>query len=197
MHLFNIVLLFGATQALLVPPPPGPYSVAVKPIELIDSNRIDPFAPEANTKRRFMASAYLPIDAQYGCRTQVVPYMPPLTASVYNKQGESLGLPQGIIEKFEMEFCDLSSINLDVNHGKRKKKFPVAVFSPGYGGTRLVYGAMARSVASLGYIVISIDHTYEAAVVEFPDGSAAYAQPGAASNQSLTQRELDVSPQLA
>jgi predicted dienelactone hydrolase len=194
MHLLTVPLLLGAAQALLVPPPPGPYSVAVKPIELIDPSRIDPFAPEANTKRRFMVSAYLPVDAQYGCKAQVVPYMPPLTASVYNKVGESLGLPQGMIEKFEMELCDLSTINLDVNHRERKKEFPVAVFSPGYGGTRLVYGALARSVASLGYIIMTVDPTYEAAVVEFPDGSAAYAQPSAASNQTLTPRELEVSP---
>ncbi|KAH6888193.1 Alpha/Beta hydrolase protein [Thelonectria olida] len=192
MHLLALPLLFGAAQALLVPPPPGPYAVAVKHIELVDPSRIDPFAPEANTKRRIMVSAYLPVDARYGCKAQVVPYMPPLTASVFGQVGESLGLPQGMIEKFEMEFCDVSTVNLHVSRRERKKEFPVAVFSPGYGGTRLVYGALARSVASLGYIVMTVDHTYEAMVVEFPDGSAAYAQPSAASNQSLTLRELEV-----
>jgi hypothetical protein len=197
MHLLALPLLFGAAQALLVPAPPGPYAVAVKHVELVDPSRIDPFAPEANTKRRIMASAYLPVDAQYGCKTQVVPYMPPLTASVFGEVGESLGLPQGMIEKFEMEFCDISTVNLHVGHKERKKEFPVAVFSPGYGGTRLVYGALARSVASLGYIVITVDHTYEAAVVEFPDGSVAYAQPSAASNQTLTPLELEVSPRPA
>lgn len=194
MHLLTLPLLFGTAQALLVPPPPGPYSVAVKHIELVDQSRIDPFAPEPNTKRRFMASAYLPVDVRYGCESQVVPYMPPLTASVYGEVGESLGLPQGIIEKFEMEFCNISTVNLKSSHEESTKQFPVAVFSPGYGGTRLVYGALARSLASLGYIVMTVDHTYEAAVVEFPDGSAAYSQPSAASNQSLTDRELEVSP---
>ncbi|KAK4158121.1 hypothetical protein C8A00DRAFT_11081 [Chaetomidium leptoderma] len=194
MHLLALPLLIGAAQAVLVPPPPGPYAVAVKHIELVDPSRIDPFAPEANTKRRFMASAYLPVDAQYGCKAQVVPYMPPLTASVFGQVGESLGLPQGTIEEFEMEFCDISTVNLDVSHGERKnlREFPVAVFSPGYGGTRLLYGALARSVASLGYIVMTVDHTYEAAVVEFFDGSAAYAQPSAASDPTLTLRELEV-----
>lgn len=194
MYLLALPLLLGAARALLVPPPPGPYSVAVKSIELIDPSRIDPFAPEANTMRRFMASVYLPIDTKYGCKAQVVPYMPPLTASVYSQVSESLGLPQGVVQEFEMEFCDISTVNLDVSHRERKKEFPVAVFSPGFGGTRLVYGALARSVASLGYIVITVDPTYEAAVVEFPDGSAAYAQPSAASNQTLTPLELEVSP---
>ncbi|KAJ3544018.1 hypothetical protein NM208_g3268 [Fusarium decemcellulare] len=192
MYLLALPLLFGAAQALLVPAPPGPYDVAVKHIELIDPSRIDPFAPEANTKRRIMVSAYLPIDAKYNCKAQVVPYMPPLTASVFGKVGEELGAPSGMIEELEMEFCNISTVNLDASHREKRKQFPLAVFSPGFAGSRLVYGAHARSVASLGYIVVTIDHTYEAAVVEFPDGSVAYAQPGAASNQSLTLRELEV-----
>ena len=154
---------------------------------------MDPFAPEANTKRRIMASAYLPVDAQYGCKAQVGPYMPPLTASVFGQVGETLGLPQGVIDKFEMEFCDISTVNADVSFGETKNEFPVAVFSPGYGGTRLVYGTMARSVASLGYIVITVDHTHEASVVEFPDGSAAYAQTPPVTNMSLTLQQLEVS----
>ncbi|RSL42998.1 hypothetical protein CEP54_015260 [Fusarium duplospermum] len=188
MHLLMLSLLFGAAHALLVPSPPGPYDVAVKHIELVDSSRIDPLAPEANTKRRIMASAYLPIDAQYSCKTQVVPYMPPLTASVFETVGESLGLPQGLLGDFEMEFCDIETLNLDGVYEERKK-FPVAVFSPGFQGTRFVYGALARSLASLGYIVVTLDHTYETSVVEFPDGSAAYSNLG---NETLTLKHLEV-----
>lgn len=180
MHLPTLAILFGASQALLVPAPPGPYDVAVKHFELVDQNRIDPFAPEANTKRRIMASAYLPIDAHYGCKAQAVPYMPPLTASVFGEQGESLGIPQGTLESFAMEFCDISTVNSKKVH-RSKKEFPVAIFSPGARGSILVYGAMARSLASLGYVILTLDQTYETYVVEFPDGSAVYAltdEPG-------------------
>ncbi|KAF5023530.1 hypothetical protein F66182_4397 [Fusarium sp. NRRL 66182] len=110
MHLLTLPLFLGAVQALLVPSPLGPYHVAVKHIELVDQGRIDPFAPKANTQRRIMASAYLPVDAKYGCKSQVVPYMPPVTASVFSKVGESsLGLPGGMLEQFQMEFCDMST----------------------------------------------------------------------------------------
>jgi predicted dienelactone hydrolase len=192
MHLLALTLLLGVAQALLVPPPPGPYSVAVEHIELIDPNRTEPFAPEANATRRFMASAYLPVDARYECEAQVVPYMPALTASVFGQVGESLGVPQEMLSQFEMEFCDISTIKLDVK--VEKKEFPVAVFSPGLGGTRFVYGALARSLASLGYIVITVDHTYDALVVEFPDGSVAYAPNLELGNGTLTLPELNVIP---
>ncbi|KAH7191768.1 Alpha/Beta hydrolase protein [Fusarium flagelliforme] len=170
MYLLPTFALLGAAQAILMPSPPGPYNVAVRDIELIDSNRIDAFAPEPNTKRRIMVSAYLPIDAKHNCKPQVVPYMPALTASVFGELGASLGIPNGTIESFEMEFCNISTIK----SSKSKKEFPVVIFSPGAQGTRLVWGAVARSLASLGYIVFTLDHTYETLVVEFPDGSAAY-----------------------
>lgn len=193
MHLLTLSLLFGAAHALLVPSPPGSYDVAVKHIELVDPSRIDPFAPEANSKRRLMASVYLPIDAQYRCKAQVMPYMPPLTASVFENVGESLGVPQGLFGDFEMEFCNIEALNLDGDY-KERKKFPVAVFSPGFQGTRFVYGALARSLASLGHIIVTLDHTYETSVVEFLDGSTAYAALG---NETLTLKQLEVSPCLA
>ena len=186
--------LLGVAQALLVPAPPGPYNVAVKHAELVDTNRIDTFAPQPNTKRRYMASVYLPVDAKLGCKTQKVPYMPPLTAEVFNSIGEDLGAPPNLLENFEMEFCDLDTVKVGMNHELTMKKFPVAIFSPGYQGSRLLYGALARSAASLGYIVITLDHTHETGVVEFPDGHAAYPHPAAAnSNMTITLRQLEAS----
>lgn len=191
MRLFAPSLLLAAAQALLVPPPPGPYSVDVKNIELMDANRIDPFAPEAGTKRRFMASVYLPVDVQYGCEPYVVPYMPPLTANAYGKAGVTLGLPQDMLAKFEMEFCNISSLTVDVE--TKKQEFPVAVLSPGLNGSRFLYGALARSLASLGYIIFTVDHTYDALVVEFPDGSAAYSLTGdLGANTTLNDPGLEV-----
>ena len=177
MYSLLIPLLFGAAQAVLVPPPYGPYSVAVKQMELIDEGRIDQLAPNNDTKRRFMASAFLPIDAAYGCNgDEVVPYMPNLTATVFGKAGEALGLPADFIGEFQIEFCDIYSIDRECS--VQEKEFPIVVFSPGFQGTRFMYAALARSLASLGYIVINVDHTYETFVVEFPDGTAEYAPEG-------------------
>jgi predicted dienelactone hydrolase len=46
---------------------------------------------------------------------------------------------------------------------------PLVVLSPGFGMTRLVSTALAEELASRGYVVAAVDHTYEAAV-EFPGG---------------------------
>ncbi|KAL6913682.1 hypothetical protein FSST1_011442 [Fusarium sambucinum] len=193
MKLVTFFVLFGATQALLVPSPPGPYHVAVNNFELVDPTRIDHFAPEPNTKRRIMVSAYLPIEAHHRCKSQVVPYIPPLTASVFGKLGTTLGIPEGTIESFNMEVCNMSTIKPKKVH-RSKKEFPVAIFSPGAQGTRLVYGAMARSLASLGYIIFTLDHTYETLVVEFPNGGTAYATTSNTSELVMLEaRTKDVS----
>jgi hypothetical protein len=138
-----------------------------------------------------MVSAYLPIDAQYGCKDEVVPYVPALTAEAYGKVAGALGLPDNIVKDFEMKVCNISSVKRKRFH-KPNKDYPVALFSPGYQGSRLVYGAMARSLASLGYIILTVDHTYEAFVVEFPDGTAATAAE-LPDNMNSTYRQLEVS----
>lgn len=194
MRLLAFLIYLKTSRALLVPSPPGPYDVAVRNFELVDTNRIDTFAPKPKTKRRLMVSAYLPIDAQYGCKDEVVPYVPALTAKAYGKVAGTLGLPDNIVKDFEMKVCNISSVKPKRFH-KPKKEYPIALFSPGYQGSRLVYGAMARSLASLGYIILTVDHTYEAFVVEFPDGTAVPAAEFP-DNMNSTYRQLEVSSPL-
>ena len=169
MHLFTISLFLVAAQAVLVPRAPGPYLVAVEHFELIDNSRIDRFASKPNTPRRFMASAYLPISREHHCQTYTVPYVPALSAKVYDALGGQFGLASGFLGQFEMDYCNASTIT--PQEKVSKNQFPIAIFSPGLTMSRLAYGALARSLASLGHIILTVDHPYDALFVEFPDGS--------------------------
>jgi hypothetical protein len=51
------------------------------------------------------------------------------------------------------------------------KRSPVLIFSPGGGMVREVYAAQLEDLASHGYVVAAISHTYDAFVTVFPDGS--------------------------
>jgi dienelactone hydrolase len=53
-----------------------------------------------------------------------------------------------------------------VHHGR----FPVVVFSPGFGVPRGLASVTVAELASRGYVVVTVDHTFEAAAVEFPGG---------------------------
>lgn len=51
-----------------------------------------------------------------------------------------------------------------------EQKFPILLFSHGFGCTPDMYTAQCEELASHGYIVVGIHHTYASAVVPFSDG---------------------------
>ncbi|EFQ30673.1 PAF acetylhydrolase [Colletotrichum graminicola M1.001] len=162
--------LVSATQAVLVSPPTGPYAVSMTVQSLTDSARLDPYAPKNKPhSRQVMISTFLPVDkAKTPCSGwERVPYMTPLVARAYDELGIAVGLPNGTFSAFEMEFCQTRARSCQ----RSRSKFPLALFSPGWGNPRLLYGAMARDVASHGFAVVTIDHPYDPSFVEFPNGT--------------------------
>ena len=53
--------------------------------------------------------------------------------------------------------------------------FPILIFSHGHGGLRTQNTNQVEELVSHGYIVIAMDHTYDAGFVEFFDGKIAYS----------------------
>ncbi|KAI4595231.1 hypothetical protein KJ359_007207 [Pestalotiopsis sp. 9143b] len=132
-----------------------------------------------------------------------VPYMTPLVAADFDILAISGGLPNGTFSNLQMELCsDPVKTSCSRNRGghRRTLNTPSAllIFSPGFGQSRLVYNAMAQSLASEGYVVVTIDHPYDADVVEFPDGNYVLAanissEDDAALDSLLEVRAKDVS----
>lgn len=172
------LLLFTATSATkMVPPPTGPFSVAMKVQALTDTNRFETQNPNNHTAfRRVMVSVFLPVDkrvADHTCHTDRVPYMPLPVSEYYAKSIENANISPDTFSSFELELCGLAQIP-SCAKGPSKKKYPVVLFSPGIFDSRLMYGAMARSLASNGYVVVTVDHPYETNFVEFPDGTGVH-----------------------
>ncbi|KAH7121993.1 Alpha/Beta hydrolase protein [Dactylonectria estremocensis] len=155
-------------HAIIVSGPSGPWPVAYRVVELTDESRWDPYAPENSAhKRRILTSFFLPIHVdQRKCKVDKIDYLPPKTVEAYGKVATGLGLPNTTFEGFELEFCKAAS--------KKQPPLPVVIFSPGFSGSRLLSSAQAQSLASQGNVVITVDHPYEATIVEFPDGTVVY-----------------------
>src|SRR5690606_25535833 len=49
-------------------------------------------------------------------------------------------------------------------------KVPVIIASPGAGSSRILHHTLYEHLAGLGYMVVAVDHPYEAEIVEFNDG---------------------------
>lgn len=154
-----------AAAEVILPKPQGPYGTAISTAKLVDDSRTDPFAP-SNHSRALMISLFYPIPQSKCSSPASTHYMPPATAAFHDAMYGPLGLPNGTFGNLKLHIC---SDNISSRH--RTRQYPVLLFSPGLGNSRLLSNSIAQSAASNGYVVVSIDHPYDASIVEFPDGS--------------------------
>lgn len=148
-----------------LPEPPGPFRVKHDTFEIVDKSRIDPF--NATHFRKLMVSRFDPVE---DCEICHVPYMPPASAKLEHEVLLTVGWLPRVLEAAMLPVC-CNNHNGDKIQNGHDSKFPLLVLSGGYNTTRLLYSALAQTITSAGYTVLTVDHTYETDIVEFPDGS--------------------------
>ncbi|KAG9237683.1 PAF acetylhydrolase family protein [Amylocarpus encephaloides] len=185
------IVLSQAINGLVFPPPIGPYHTSLTTHQLIDATRIDALSP-TNQTRRLMISLFHPVAAG-SCTPTAVPYMDRASAAYQDDQFSVYGLPPGTFPSLELHGC-APARRPRVAHPK-PPAFPVVVFSPGLGTSRLLYSALAQHVASAGYTVVTVDHPYDVDIVVFPDGSSVTAVdlPDALIPRAVEARVADIS----
>jgi pimeloyl-ACP methyl ester carboxylesterase len=170
-HVSDLLFVSPLAAALFIlPEPSGKFSVGSHTMELIDRSRLDPYALSPRP-RAVMVSAYFPVAKQECKRICQTEYAPPATVAALIAQYTAFGVPTGIFEQFRLQMC----CEMGSSRGNDTAHKSLLLFSPGAKTSRLLYGAMAQSIASTGYIVVTIDHPYDADVVEFPDNSIIFA----------------------
>jgi pimeloyl-ACP methyl ester carboxylesterase len=138
-----------------------------------------------------MISLFYPVNSTRG--TTPASYMPPETArfeDVNLSSQSGLQSPNGTFEKLALQLADKCSQDFP-GHGE--PAFPVVLFMPAEGTTRLFYSAILQTIASSGYIVVAIDAPYDVDIVEYPDGSVALINNTVAANPTPANIELAVS----
>lgn len=165
------IALLATVSAVTIHPTSGRYAIDSSVHVLVDHSREDPFAAaDGRTKaRRVLISSFVPVGRFEECDPYTVPYMPPATAAAYDAVYSSYGLPNETFTSLKLSLCRTP------RRFRASGRFPVVLFSPGLGNSRLIYSSMAQSLASQGYVVITMDHPYDANIVEFPDGSVILA----------------------
>ena len=180
LFLLGTVCFGAAASKIQLPKPSGQYNVQVTSTKLVDDSRIDPFSPD-NSERALMVSSFAPMICD---NTEYVQYMQPAVAVANDAQFASVGIQKGTFESFQIESC--------LKPHPIIRNFPLVIFSPGLGISRLLYQAMLQDVASHGYVVVSVDHPYDTNVVEFPDGKVIKGEPGKiASNPDLMRQAFE------
>ena len=144
-------------QMIPLPALPGPLSVGTISLEMIDTSRQEPYVTTPQ-HRAIMVSLFYPTSDTN--RTHAT-YLPPDVAKIAD---EAFHFPSGFLESIQPQ----SYLNARL---KEIPDIPIILFSPGLGAVREEYTILLEGLASYGYLVIAMDHTYDGSLVEFPDGS--------------------------
>ncbi|MFH8795910.1 hypothetical protein [Streptomyces sp. NPDC017941] len=153
-----------AKAPVALPAPTGPYAVGTRACHLVDDRRDDPFAP-TRTPRELMVQVWYATAAPRGERA---PYLTP-------------GLEPVVEQRFELPPGSLGRVRTDAWRDApvhpRLRAAPVVFFGPGRQDPAATGTTFAQDLASHGYVVVAVNHTYDGPT-EFPDGRVVPQNPG-------------------
>ncbi|WP_339272430.1 dienelactone hydrolase [Paenibacillus sp. FSL W8-0426] len=144
------------------PAPTGKLKVGTQVFHFVDSNREETFGNSATGKRELMVQVWYPAQADTGKYTPFIP-----DTGILSYMAESYGLPG-------FTFQHLKYVSSHAYSGAEvssaQTRYPLILANPGNGSSRFLHTSQAENLASHGYIVAVVDHTYNTIATEFPDG---------------------------
>ena len=146
-----------------LPQPKGDFIVGTDIFNWEDTSRDEWFTKNKIDSRKIVVQIWYPAEES---SDSLYPYMDnaEIRLEALSKQ---LGVP-----KFTMKHAKNIKGN---SYYKAKptsnKKFPIILFSHGLGGTKTQNSINIEELVSNGYIVVAPDHTYDASITIFNDGS--------------------------
>jgi dienelactone hydrolase len=143
-----------------LPEPTGPYPVGTASVWLIDTSRPDPWVSGVNA-RELMVSLWYPAVPSNGRRAR---YMTPVESELQLASRGITGISPDTLSTVETNAVS------DARPTGHQHSLPLVVLSPGFTNSRSTLTALAEDLASHGYVVAGIDHTYESHATAFPDG---------------------------
>jgi pimeloyl-ACP methyl ester carboxylesterase len=152
----------------LLPRPTGKYAVGRVTYHWIDSARSEVLASVQNANRELMVDIWYP--AETDPAHPPAPYLPdlPIAAKLLDESE--------VKKEFGIAYTQIINGRLDTHaqeaatFARNFKQCPVLIFSHGLGVLRSEYTSLLEDLASHGYVVLSIAHTYDTRLVSFPDG---------------------------
>jgi predicted dienelactone hydrolase len=163
VFLFTLTLYLGVVSGLLgvtFPKLTGAYAVGRVSYDLIDPSRKETFINNPGARREIMVTVYYPANPPASAKP--VPYVAGKMAELLASKVHFPAVATQLIHSHAYE-------NVPIAGGK----FPVVLFSPGIGTPPLEYTSAVEDLASHGYIVAMIYHTYSVPATVFADGRVA------------------------
>src|SRR5215216_5165095 len=156
-----------------IPAPDGPYQVGTTIYELTDSSRKELYSGK-DEPRRFQVQIWYPVEPSQS--DERAPWMN--HADIFSRSiaEDLLHLPA-----FFLDHLALVKIPayMDSKVAASDDGYPIILFSHGWKGFNAQNTGQALQLASHGYVVLGVQHTYGAVVTIFDDGTIAKNNPSA------------------
>ncbi|WP_433795954.1 alpha/beta hydrolase family protein [Actinoplanes sp. CA-252034] len=149
-----------AAEPLQLSAPTGRYAVGATELYLRDTARPDPWVPE-QTARELMVTLWYPTSTRQGTRTE---YLSAEESRLLIEGKHLEGVPLDIFSTVGTHAI------VDARPAGSPHSLPLVVLSPGWTQPIATLTGLAEDLASHGYVVAGIDHTYETYAITFPDG---------------------------
>jgi dienelactone hydrolase len=149
---FLCVISFGLlvlVPMFVLPKPTGPYAVGTRIIYLEDSSRVEDADQHLSLPRELMVQIWYPADPSSN------------HLAAYQRLSET-----NLATSYRSGLWTNSRVNAPV--AEAGSPFPVLLFNHGWGGRRTQDTFLTEDLASHGYVVAAIDHTYNAGRVALP-----------------------------
>lgn len=149
------IVLTGVLSYLLpmfrLPKPTGKYAVGTRTLHLTDERRADEHGVFPSGKRELMVQVWYPAQP---LRNRLAVYRT-------RKETTLRSSYQAVLRTHSFQDAPLS---------QDQKAYPVLLFNPAWTGQRTQSTFLMEELASHGFVVVSIDHTYYSGLAAFPGG---------------------------
>ena len=144
--------------------PSGPYAVGTRTEVWVDSSRSESMTPDPADHRRLLVQIWYPADPSDAPRMRAHPNPGALAHAMAQAAPGSPGFLFSGLGK------GLTWAREGIPVTGAERSFPLLVFSHGFGASRAMYGFTLAELASRGYVVAAVEHTFFSTGTEFPDG---------------------------
>lgn len=149
--------------AELLPEPTGHYAVGSLSYDVVDATRTEIYAANREDLRELVVFVWYPANPESAA--DFAPYLPPAWAPVAEFLGINVvGLSSHAVPNAAVATDDSA--------------YPVLLLSPS-GFPPLLLSAIAEELASHGFVVVGVNHTYETTVTVFANGRIVPTNPAA------------------
>jgi hypothetical protein len=141
----------------------GPFAIGTRSQILVNEERIEQYGELAGQARTFKVQYWYPTDSTEGFeQTKWI--------------ADGIAVPQALTRDWSLPFFVLdhivsyeSSAYLNAPISAAKPRYPIVIISHGWSSKRTLHTDLAEELASQGYLVVGVEHTYGSLATKLGD----------------------------